>query len=118
MRLLVCGGRDYKNAQKVFDTLTAIANKKGIELIIHGAAKGADTWADIWAVYCGIERMPFPVSGAEWDRHGKRAGHLRNAKMIEFGKPDGVVAFPGGKGTANMVDQATKAGITVMRVRD
>jgi hypothetical protein len=34
--------------------------------------------------------------------------------MIDEGKPDLVVAFEGGKGTANMIAQATDAGIRVL----
>jgi hypothetical protein len=36
--------------------------------------------------------------------------------MLYEGKPDLVVAFPGGKGTAMMVDIATKAGVKVIKV--
>ena len=43
---------------------------------------------------------------ADWDKFGRAAGPIRNAQMLREGKPDLVVAFPGGRGTANMVAQA------------
>ena len=39
---------------------------------------------------------------------------MRNARMLAEGKPDLVVAFPGGRGTADMVAQARKAGVRVV----
>jgi ABC-type sugar transport system substrate-binding protein len=36
--------------------------------------------------------------------------------MLDEGKPDIVVAFPGGTGTADMVRRARKAGVVVIEV--
>lgn len=49
-------------------------------------------------------------------RLGRAAGPMRNKQMLEEGKPDLVVAFPGGAGTENMVKQAKAAGIRVLRI--
>lgn len=87
-------------------------HKRGITEIIHGAAKGADSFAGHWARVFGIKETAVP---ADWDKHGKRAGPLRNEEMLKL-KPDGVVAFPGGRGTDHMVRIAKEAGIKVMRV--
>ena len=59
-----------------------------------------------------VERF---VCHADWEKHGKAAGPKRNKRMLEW-KPDLVVAFPGGKGTANMVQQARQAGVEVIEV--
>jgi hypothetical protein len=108
----VCGGREYQNLSRVMHILTAIHNKRGITEIIHGAAKGADSLAGHWARTFGIKETAVP---ADWDKHGKRAGPLRNEEMLKL-KPDGVVAFPGGRGTEHMIRIATEAGLKVMRV--
>ena len=47
----------------------------------------------------------------------KSAGHIRNQVMLDKGKPDVVVAFPGGRGTADMVRRAEGAGIEVRRIK-
>jgi hypothetical protein len=68
-----------------------------------------------WAAYNGIPIAEFP---AQWDLHGKRAGYLRNKQMLEEGQPDLVVAFPGGRGTADMVRQSREAGVPVIEVTE
>lgn len=110
MRLLVCGGRDFCDAVLVFAALDCVHEKRSVSLLIHGAAKGADSLADQWANERGIQVLRFP---ADWNKEGRAAGPIRNQKMLQVGKPDGVVAFPGGRGTADMIAQATKAGLKV-----
>jgi len=39
------------------------------------------------------------------------AGPIRNQWMLKYGKPDLVLALPGGAGTASMIDLASKAGV-------
>ena len=53
---------------------------------------------------------------AKWALIGRGAGPLRNQQMLREGKPDLVLAFPGGKGTAHMVRIARKAGVPVQEV--
>jgi hypothetical protein len=49
----------------------------------------------------------------DWKRHGPAAGPMRNQRMLDWG-PDLVVAFAGGKGTADMVRRARAAGVDVI----
>ena len=51
---------------------------------------------------------------ADWKKYGKSAGPLRNQRMIDEGKPDLVVAFPGGVGTADMISRAKAYNISVL----
>ena len=110
MRLLVCGGRDYSDHEALFDTLDNYHAVKPITVLIHGAARGADMLSQSWADQRAVETIQFP---AKWNRDGKAAGPIRNKLMLTEGKPDFVLAFPGGRGTANMVKQAKAAGIAV-----
>ncbi len=114
MKLLVCGGRDFAGQECVFSRLDAIHTKRTIALIIEGGANGADAMAKAWAQARGIHVCSVP---ALWEKHGKGAGPKRNEAMLSL-KPDGVVAFPGGKGTESMKKLAREAGITVMEVRN
>lgn len=82
--------------------------------IIHGGATGADTAADEWAVVNWTGLTEFKVTPEEWKHLGRAAGPIRNQRMIDEGKPDLVVAFPGGTGTADMVRRAKRAGIEVI----
>ena len=60
--------------------------------------------------------VPFDVYMADWKRLGRKAGPIRNQRMLVEGKPDLVVAFPGGKGTAGMVTLARNASVEVIVV--
>lgn len=110
MRVLVCGGRAFTNEGLLGSTLEKIPD---IKTIIHGGARGADSLAGLCARLNNIEEE---VYYADWDTYGKAAGYIRNKTMLEDGKPDIVVAFPGGKGTAMMVKLAREAGVEVIEV--
>ena len=129
MRILVCGGRDFNNRSFIHSTLDKLCEDRGLRgpqdqygnwlpegvTIISGAARGADTHASDWAVtnWCELEEYP-----ADWKTYGKKAGYLRNQQMLDEGKPNLVVAFPGGKGTKMMVDIAKKAGVEVLEIQE
>jgi hypothetical protein len=80
----------------------------------HGTAPGADAHAANWALK---NRVPIKAWKADWRQHGNAAGPIRNQQMIDEGKPDLVIAFPGGRGTADMVQRAKAAGIEVFEVQ-
>jgi hypothetical protein len=113
MRVLVCGGRNFADLGWFGQVMTELHVKCGpITLIIHGAASGADTMAGEWAEHMVIPLRVFP---ADWATHGRAAGPIRNGQMLCEGKPDLVVAFPGGRGTENMIHQARAIGVEVYR---
>lgn len=139
MRVLVCGGRGFgelrrgtpfgslercRDEQRVRrekellrDTLSGLAVQPSV--IINGDARGADRLAVVWAERLGIETLPFK---ANWYPNGRlggldrAAGPIRNQRMLDEGKPDLVVAFPGGRGTEDMKRRSRLAGIKVIEV--
>jgi hypothetical protein len=111
MRVLVCGGRDFNDALTLGFWLGGIHKQHGITLLIEGGARGADYMARKFAKWMGIPTATFE---ADWDRHGKAAGPIRNRQMLNEGKPDLVVAFEGGRGTADMISAAKAAGVRVL----
>lgn len=113
--VLVCGGRDYDDCAFVWECLDRVADRVTITAIRHGAARGADSLADQWAKRRGYAVQPFPVTSADWNAKGKAAGHLRNTAMLDAGNVVCVVAFPGGRGTENMIRQAQERGVPVLR---
>lgn len=113
MKILVCGGRDLSDSALVFRVLTPLLREKGVDRLVHGDATGADRIASSWAKSHNIPDIAYP---ADWETYGKAAGPIRNALVLAFEAPDLVVAFPGGRGTADMLFQATKAGIDTMTV--
>lgn len=138
MKILVCGGRDFANPKPydhspenkkamdeyrfVQEELVKIVNKHSKEYnpddnwlptditIISGGARGVDSAAIDFATvhFCKLE-----VFKADWNKHGKAAGPIRNQQMLDEGKPDLVVAFPGGRGTQHMVRITEKSQVVV-----
>lgn len=108
MRVLVTGGRHFDNVVLVNTTLDAI----DVSILGHGACPygGADILAENWAKSREIDYQGFP---AKFNRDGRMAGPQRNQCMLATFKPDLVVAFKGGRGTANTIEQAQKLGIDV-----
>lgn len=113
MRVLVCGGREYKDRNFLFAVLDSFHMARPITAIIHGNARGADSLAGQWAHY---QNPPVPVEvyPADWSTHGKAAGSIRNQFMLDNGKPVCIIAFPGGSGTADMVRRSRKANLTTV----
>ena len=109
MRVLVCGGRNYRDRDRVFQVLDSIEPS----VVIHGGARGADQLAGAWAKERQVSCKTYP---AQWDRYGKSAGFRRNEQMLNEGNPDLIIAFPGGNGTAHMMRIARQRGYEVTEI--
>jgi hypothetical protein len=111
MRILVCGGRDFDDWGLLCKSLDSFRHAKNT--FIQGGATGADFLVKVFAKYYKelVEEYP-----ADWKTYGKAAGAIRNQQMLDEGKPDIIIAFPGGSGTADMVKRAKKAGLRVMEI--
>lgn len=114
LRVLVCGGRDFDDRELMERVLTRIDAEHPISVIIEGGGRGADHLA--FSIASVGNRWGTSTYDADWETHGRAAGPMRNQRMLDEGKPDLVVAFPGGRGTANMVKLALKAGVRVIEV--
>lgn len=110
-RVLVCGGRDYADRDTLYAALDRLHAEHHFVVVIAGGARGADTLAAEWARKRGVA---CEVYMAEWDRLGRKAGPIRNQRMLDEGRPDLVVAFPGRTGTAGMMALAHKAAVPVI----
>lgn len=112
-RVLVCGGRDYDDRDAMFRSLDKLHAERGISLIMEGGADGADYLARQWAFLREIDNDTY---FADWKKHGKAAGPMRNGRMIREGQPDVCLVAPGGRGTADMTRRAYESGIEVIKV--
>lgn len=113
-RILVCGGQDWENRVLTFGVLDGYKHfygEKGIPIVIvQGGARGADFLAKEWAIKNDVPQEEYL---AEWSKYGRRAGPMRNSKMLAT-EPDLVIAFPGGRGTADTMGKARKMNIPVV----
>lgn len=107
--VLVCGGRNYTNYEVLRQVLDDLHKRNQFTHLMHGDANGADRLAGRWADENGIQTVICP---ANWPKFDKAAGYIRNRAMADL-EPDLVVAFPGGRGTANMVALASARNILV-----
>jgi len=135
LKILACGGRSFgeipretpielraeaqRRAELERAWLTAALDEEAarreaagtpICALAHGGASGADRLAGAWATARGLEVEVFE---AGWEAYGRSAGPRRNERMLRDFVPDLVVAFPGGRGTADMVRRARGAGVLV-----
>jgi len=140
VRVLVCGSRTWGREKDsegnvirsraaaqfqrdmIADVLIGYYTDDGALVVIEGAAPGADTVAGEWAtaMLYDEKHLSYP---ADWKRYGKDAGPIRNAQMLDEGKPDLVVAFIDqplneSKGTADMVRRSRAAGVPTYVITD
>jgi hypothetical protein len=116
MRVIIAGGRDFDDYGKAHEALYRLflaGRKPGVmpDLeIVGGGARGADELGKIFA-----EDWDFPYKEfcADWDKHGKSAGAIRNEQMAKYA--DMLVAFWDGEspGTKHMIQTALEYGLEV-----
>lgn len=115
MFFVVTGSRDFPARESwfIYRVLDSLLKEDPNLVMINGAARGADTICLRWAAMKGV---PVETFKANWTRHGKAAGPIRNGEMLtRLAETKGkhVLAFVNGKlydsrGTKNCIDQATK----------
>lgn len=111
MRVAFTGGRDYQNDFMVAEVL-AVLNPSVV--LLEGGATGLDSLVREVREAAGFAGETFE---ADWSKHGKAAGPIRNREMLDSGA-DILIAFPGGKGTEDCVKAAKERGIPVLRLEE
>jgi len=109
MKIAVVGSREFKDKNFIWNRLSErmIMPDTGGFTVVSGGARGVDTYAENFAKEHNIPTIIFP---AQWRKYGKKAGYLRNEKIVA--EADTIVAFWDGKskGTKHSIDLAIKAG--------
>lgn len=111
MTLLVCGSREWRDRDVVDDALTDAVREWGVTLLVQGGARGVDQMAKEYAALVDLKYHTVP---ADWKKHGKAAGPIRNEKMLRQSNPDVCLAFsaiPITRGTLDMVTRCLRAGV-------
>jgi len=106
MKTIIAGGRDFKDYYLLKKRVDYYREHKGqITKIVSGGANGADELGERYATEYNI---PLEIFLADWDKHGRAAGPIRNRQMAEYA--DVLIAVWDGqsKGTKNMIDQMNK----------
>jgi hypothetical protein len=140
VRIVVAGGRDYgeavstaglkRSSEYVVERAVVFAFLSGFHAGIEpitllatggcrsrGLPRGADRFAVEWAQANQVPFVEFPVTDEEWQTLGKRAGPIRNQKMLTESRPSVAIVFPGGRGTADFASRARANGVRVVEVK-
>lgn len=109
--VLVSGSRDFPDEELVRQTMRTFLRRG--DVLIHGGARGVDSWCGQEAKKLGVE---VSVYLAEWDRYGKRAGVMRNRAMLDhhhFLEGFVTLIFWDGqsKGTKHMLDLCNQTAV-------
>lgn len=112
-RIIIAGGRDFMDYALLKDTCDRLLRESTMgqqPIIVSGHANGADMLGERYAMERGWQTDIHP---ADWKRHGRAAGPIRNREMA-LGS-SALIAFWDGKsrGTKNMIDIANKLGLQV-----
>ena len=112
MRTIIAGSRTFDDYPAMYYAMKSCPFQ--ITEVVSGNAAGADRLGETWAWY---NRIPVTMFKPDWDKFGKSAGVRRNRQMAEYA--DALVAFWDGssKGTAHMIQEATKQGLVVHVVK-
>ena len=113
MKVVVAGGRDFKDYYLLKETLDNFQQEYGnITEVVSGTAKGVDKLGE---QYANENKIPIKRFVPDWEGLGKKAGHVRNRKMGDYAKEhNGMLAAfwdKQSKGTKGMVDYAKKIGL-------
>lgn len=119
MKIAFTGGRDYKDLNKVLLIVRTCHSEN--EFLVGDCPTGLDKLVAECLIDTELgtynylnEQTNVTVFKADWNKHGKAAGPIRNGEMLK--DADMLIAFPGGRGTEDCIRQAKKKGIPVLRV--
>lgn len=113
MRVIIAGGRDFTDMRVLSEAIKA--SGFNVTEVVSGCAPGADTLGVRWAYANDVHTKEFP---AKWKLFGRAAGPKRNQEMVDWVRicagpgERGLIALPGGKGTADMIRRAMEGGLT------
>lgn len=131
-KVIITGGRDFSDYKQFKEILDYLLGELYVHLIAGACSDkkkgvltytrpdgtevfGADGLTERYAAENGLKFTPYP---ADWNKHGKSAGPIRNAEMVKSGAEVCIGFWDGkSKGTFDMMDKAQKAGIAVIEKR-
>lgn len=114
MKVVIAGTRYKDPINKVsFDDYTLVVQsiqRSGYTIteLVCGMAIGVDRLGEQWAKVNNIPVKEMPATAQEWERYGKAAGPIRNARMADYA--DAAIVIWDGKspGSRNMIDEMIK----------
>jgi hypothetical protein len=108
VKVIVAGSRSWTDEASIHRSLEGTHALFSFTEVVSGGCKGPDTFGENWARSKGIPVKVFP---ADWAKHGRAAGPIRNGEMADYA--DALIVFWDGysRGTMNMLEHARKQGL-------
>lgn len=113
MKLIIAGSRTINSSSDQITSYLAQNNVPVVTEVVCGLAKGSDASGKEWAENYDIAVAEFP---ADWDKHGRGAGHIRNAEMAKYGDALLLIWDGESKGSLGMKQQMQKLGKPIYEV--
>lgn len=113
-RVIIAGSRewgDFGLIERFCDKVLSRKIEAGEDItILSGHCRGVDLLGERYARARGFQVECYP---ADWNRHGRRAGHIRNEMMAQ--RAEALIAIWDGqsRGTKDMIELARKYGLLV-----
>lgn len=117
-RLIVAGGRDFKDydmlARTLDESAAKLASKGKTLIVVCDMAKGADMLGKEWA---DNNHIPVDKHPADWDKHGNTANDRNHEAIMQIA--DGAIVFWDGisRKERHMIETAEKKGLPVKIVK-
>ena len=117
MKLIIAGSRTLEVSpyfiRDVIVNLTHVTDMRELYEIISGKAKGIDSCGEQFSETTQLPLKEFP---ADWDTHGKAAGHIRNKQMADYADALLLIWDGESRGSKNMKETMLKLGKPVYEV--
>lgn len=110
MKTIIAGSRDIKDPSVVESAIRGSGFT--ITEVVSGCAPGVDLLGSQWAAANNIPWKAFP---ADWNKHGRQAGPIRNAKMADYAEAL-ICIHHNTPGSLNMLKVARSLGLEVYEV--
>lgn len=113
MKLIIAGSRDLNPTFGFIKSCIQMFSPGTITEIVSGCAEGVDSEGEHFASHMNIPVKRFP---ADWDKHGKAAGPIRNREMAQYADVL-LVIHNGSNGSINMKLEMMKLGKRVYEIQ-
>ena len=109
MKIIITGGRDYKQTHTDWIKIKNILCENNCTGVLSGSSQGADLFGIRLAISLSLPIYKFP---AKWDTYGNMAGPMRNEEMAQ--NAEAVILMKGGRGTSDMRRRAIAHGLKIL----
>ena len=113
MKVIIAGSRKFDDHAHHLIRYAVKMSEFDITEVVSGGAIGVDEYGELWA-----ETNAIPVQRfiPDWQKHGKKAGPIRNGQMAEYG--DALIAIWDGvsPGTKDMIAQMKRRRKPIFRL--